>query len=256
MVHVPFRGSKLTQVLKESFVGENNRSLMIACIAPDMDNCEQTLNTLRYADRVKERNAETGNLPAKFIKRGGRRRTSMLKKTPSISSIVSASDKSTNKYDKRNNHSSVSETTTHVKSYERPAVSEDSSFSGSKSSRKESDACVVRNSSFSPSRTKVLSQTRRVPAKLDQAASCTLSEDDETDALLDAVLSEDASSLVSDNDVAQANSLVDELIATHDSFLKAVSGMVQVRACYRDFVLIFKEAMKWLTIFMRFFPQL
>ena len=41
MVHVPFRGSKLTQVLKESFVGENNRSLMIACIAPDMDNCEQ-----------------------------------------------------------------------------------------------------------------------------------------------------------------------------------------------------------------------
>lgn len=36
MVHVPFRGSRLTQVLKESFVGENSRCLMIACIAPDM----------------------------------------------------------------------------------------------------------------------------------------------------------------------------------------------------------------------------
>ena len=60
--HVPFRGSKLTQVLKESFVGKNGRSVMIACISPNMANCEQTLNTLRYADRVKERNPETGDL--------------------------------------------------------------------------------------------------------------------------------------------------------------------------------------------------
>ena len=60
--HVPFRGSKLTQVLKESFVGKNGRSVMIACISPNIGNCEQTLNTLRYADRVKERNPETGEL--------------------------------------------------------------------------------------------------------------------------------------------------------------------------------------------------
>lgn len=60
--HVPFRGSKLTQVLKQSFVGKNCRSVMIACISPSMSNCEQTLNTLRYADRVKERNPETGEL--------------------------------------------------------------------------------------------------------------------------------------------------------------------------------------------------
>lgn len=59
-VHVPFRGSKLTQVLKESLVGKHCRSVMIACIAPNMGNCEQTLNTLRYADRVKSRNPETG----------------------------------------------------------------------------------------------------------------------------------------------------------------------------------------------------
>ena len=62
MAHIPFRGSKLTQVLKESFVGKNSRSVMVACIAPNISNCEHTLNTLRYADRVKERNPETGIL--------------------------------------------------------------------------------------------------------------------------------------------------------------------------------------------------
>lgn len=62
MTHIPFRGSKLTQVLKESFVGKNSRTVMVACVAPNMTNCEHTLNTLRYADRVKERNAETGHL--------------------------------------------------------------------------------------------------------------------------------------------------------------------------------------------------
>jgi len=35
---------------------------MVACISPDIGNCEQTLNTLRYADRVKERNPESGVL--------------------------------------------------------------------------------------------------------------------------------------------------------------------------------------------------
>lgn len=51
--HTPFRGSKLTQVLKDSFMG-NARSLMVANISPAKYNCEHTLNTLRYADRVRE----------------------------------------------------------------------------------------------------------------------------------------------------------------------------------------------------------
>jgi len=61
---IPFRGSKLTQVLKESFVGKKSRTVMVSCVAPNMKNCDHTLNTLRYADRVKERNSQTGKLSA------------------------------------------------------------------------------------------------------------------------------------------------------------------------------------------------
>ncbi|XP_020101579.1 kinesin-like protein KIN-13A isoform X2 [Ananas comosus] len=51
-IHIPFRGSKLTEVLRDSFVG-NSRTIMISCISPNAGSCEHTLNTLRYADRVK-----------------------------------------------------------------------------------------------------------------------------------------------------------------------------------------------------------
>ena len=51
--HKPFRGSKLTLVLRDSFMG-NCQTLMIANISPCLSCSEHTLNTLRYADRVKE----------------------------------------------------------------------------------------------------------------------------------------------------------------------------------------------------------
>lgn len=50
--HLPFRQSKLTQVLKDSFIG-NSRACMVATISPNTCNSDNTLNTLRYADRVK-----------------------------------------------------------------------------------------------------------------------------------------------------------------------------------------------------------
>lgn len=56
--HTPFRASKLTQVLRDSFIGSNSRTCMIAMISPGMQSCEHSLNTLRYADRVKELGTE------------------------------------------------------------------------------------------------------------------------------------------------------------------------------------------------------
>ncbi|KAM7391949.1 hypothetical protein PAMP_022595 [Pampus punctatissimus] len=63
--HTPFRQSKLTQVLKDSFVGDS-MTCMIANISPGHLATEHTLNTLRYADRVKELRGQGGL-------RGGRR---------------------------------------------------------------------------------------------------------------------------------------------------------------------------------------
>ena len=48
--HIPFRGSKLTEVLRDSFVG-NSRTVMVSCVSPGNASVEHTLNTLRYADR-------------------------------------------------------------------------------------------------------------------------------------------------------------------------------------------------------------
>jgi hypothetical protein len=56
--HVPFRGSKLTQVLKDSFVGAYSNTVMIANISPCSACVEHSLNTLRYAERVKDWQAQ------------------------------------------------------------------------------------------------------------------------------------------------------------------------------------------------------
>mmetsp|Transcript_15336 Transcript_15336/g.28881 ORF Transcript_15336/g.28881 Transcript_15336/m.28881 type:complete len:949 (-) Transcript_15336:145-2991(-) len=49
---VPYRDSKLTRLLKGS-LGGNHKTLMIACVSPSGSNTEESLNTLRYANRAK-----------------------------------------------------------------------------------------------------------------------------------------------------------------------------------------------------------
>ncbi|GMF27476.1 unnamed protein product [Phytophthora lilii] len=52
--HIPFRQSKLTQLLRDSFLSQNSKTIMIATVSPCSESCNHTLNTLRYADRLKE----------------------------------------------------------------------------------------------------------------------------------------------------------------------------------------------------------
>ena len=56
--HIPFRGSTLTKVLRDSFIGERSKVCMIAMVSPGNSDVDHTLNTLRYADRVKELNVD------------------------------------------------------------------------------------------------------------------------------------------------------------------------------------------------------
>ena len=50
--HVPYRNSKLTRLLQDS-LGGNSKTLMFANIGPANYNYDETLSTLRYANRAK-----------------------------------------------------------------------------------------------------------------------------------------------------------------------------------------------------------
>jgi len=54
--HLPFRASKLTLALRNSFISKGNKSriVMIACVSPGSSSADHTLNTLRYANRLKD----------------------------------------------------------------------------------------------------------------------------------------------------------------------------------------------------------
>ncbi|RNF03755.1 putative kinesin [Trypanosoma rangeli] len=50
--HVPYRASKLTRLL-QPMLGGNSKTVMIACVSPAVSSFEETLNTLKYANRAK-----------------------------------------------------------------------------------------------------------------------------------------------------------------------------------------------------------
>ena len=52
-VHIPFRNSVLTFILKES-LGGNSKTYMLAAISPAAINYAESLNTLRYAANAKK----------------------------------------------------------------------------------------------------------------------------------------------------------------------------------------------------------
>ena len=60
--HVPYRDSKLTRLLQDS-LGGTAATVLIACVAPTLASREETLSTLRYADRAKQiKNAAKVNI--------------------------------------------------------------------------------------------------------------------------------------------------------------------------------------------------
>lgn len=50
--HIPYRDSKLTRLLQDS-LGGNTSTLMVACLSPADNNYDESLGTLRYANRAK-----------------------------------------------------------------------------------------------------------------------------------------------------------------------------------------------------------
>ena len=52
VTHIPYRDCKLTRILRDS-LGGNCCTVMVACISPAGANLEESVNTLRYAQRAK-----------------------------------------------------------------------------------------------------------------------------------------------------------------------------------------------------------
>ncbi|KAI9247735.1 P-loop containing nucleoside triphosphate hydrolase protein [Sporodiniella umbellata] len=52
MTHIPYRDSKLTRLLQDS-LGGNSQTLMLACVSPADTNFQETLSTLKYANRAR-----------------------------------------------------------------------------------------------------------------------------------------------------------------------------------------------------------
>lgn len=71
--YISYRDSKLTRLLQDS-LGGNSVTLMIACISPADYNIEETLSTLRYADRAKKiknkpvKNQDSNDIEIKRLK--------------------------------------------------------------------------------------------------------------------------------------------------------------------------------------------
>ncbi|GJP57034.1 hypothetical protein CLOM_g16072 [Closterium sp. NIES-68] len=104
--HIPFRGSKLTEVLRDSFVG-NSRTVMVSCISPGSASVEHTLNTLRYADRVKslskgnKKDSGSSSIPTSMVASKSSTTTGRLQQPPPVYFPEPFGDESSSATEKR-----------------------------------------------------------------------------------------------------------------------------------------------------------
>jgi hypothetical protein len=63
--HAPFRQSKLTRVLRDCFIG-NGKTVLIATVSPTEDCVPCSLNTLQYANRVRQMTLRNRKKPSPF----------------------------------------------------------------------------------------------------------------------------------------------------------------------------------------------
>lgn len=90
---VPYRDSVLTWLLKDN-LGGNSKTVMIATLSPAADNYEETLSTLRYADRAKRivNHAVVNEDPNARIIRELREEVDMLRKMLSEAQSLKSDD--------------------------------------------------------------------------------------------------------------------------------------------------------------------
>jgi hypothetical protein len=123
-IHVPFRSSKLTHVLKGVFCSEYSRACMIATISPSDRHCDHTLNTIRYAALVQEiantRRRREG-MPLSWEKKSETTENSHVKEDSSFESMTNIESIFENSTE---NQSHFQNTAQHEISKETPSKSE------------------------------------------------------------------------------------------------------------------------------------
>ena len=90
---VPFRDSKLTMLLKNA-LGGNSKTIMIAALSPAAINYDETLSTLRFADRAKtiKTRAVVNESPTEKLIRELREEIERLKHTAPQTTTIGMSD--------------------------------------------------------------------------------------------------------------------------------------------------------------------
>ncbi|PFH37453.1 putative Chromosome-associated kinesin KLP1 [Besnoitia besnoiti] len=98
---IPYRDSALTRIL-QSALGGNSKTCMIAALSPASVNYEETLSTLRYADRVKsiKNEAVVNENPLERLIRELKEENERLKKAAGGELVLSDSGKTQEEMDK------------------------------------------------------------------------------------------------------------------------------------------------------------